>query len=94
MIHEYIITAFKVIVGVITENRLALAALVALGVLLVWMFLSLVFSFQGKLTSNVKRINEYISRNGVTGESESGFEMLVSKMPSEFQKGYRKQSNL
>ena len=90
MIHEYIITAFKVIVGVVTENRLALAALVSLGILLVWMFLSLVFSFQGKLTSNVKRINEYISRNGVTGDAENGFELLVTKMPSEFQKGYRK----
>ena len=90
MIHEYIITAFKVIVGVITENRIALSALVALGVLLVWMFLSLVFSFQGKLLGNVKRINEYVSRNGVTGEAQNGFEMLITKMPSEFQKGYRK----
>ena len=38
MIHEYIITAFKVFVGVVTSNKLMLSALVALGVLFVWMF--------------------------------------------------------
>lgn len=90
MIYEYIITAFKVIVGVITENRLTIAALIALGVLLIWQFLSLVFSFQGKFASNVKRINEYISRNGIYDGAKSGFEMLVAKMPTEFQRGYKK----
>ena len=90
MIHEYIITAFKVIVGVITENRLVLSALIALGILFVWMILSLVFSFQGKFASNVKRMNEFISRNGIKGEAKQNFELLVAKMPSEFQKGYKK----
>lgn len=90
MIHEYIITAFKVIVGVITDNRLTLGALIALGVLLVWMFLSLVFSFQGKFASNVKRINEYVSRNGMYNNAKPGLELLVSKMPAEFQRGYKK----
>jgi len=90
MIHEYIITAFKVMVGVITENRLALSALVALGILLIWMFLSLVFSFQWKFANNVKRLNEYISRNGFQGEAKNGFELIIAKMPSEFQKGYKK----
>jgi len=90
MIHEYIITAFKVMVGVITENRIALSALIALGVLFVWILLSLVFSFQGKFASNVKRINEYVSRNGIKGEAKQGLELLLVKMPSEFQKGYKK----
>ena len=90
MMHEYIITAFKVIVGVITENKITLIALIALGILLVWMFLSLVFSFQGKFAGNVKRINEYVSRNGIYGNAKSGFELLVSKMPTEFQRGYKK----
>lgn len=90
MIHEYIITAFKVFVGVVTSNKLMLSALVALGVLFVWMFLSLVFSFQGKFAGNVRKLNVYISRNGIYGGSKKGFEMLVSKMPTEFQRGYRK----
>ena len=90
MIHEYIITAFKVIVGVITENRLALSALVALGILLVWMLFSIIFSFQGKFANNVRRINEFVSRNGIGENAKPGLELLISKMPSEFQRGYRK----
>jgi len=90
MLHEYIITAFKVIVGVITNNRLVLAGLIALGILILWVFFSLIFSFQKKFCSNVKRINNYVSRNGISGDAKSGLDQLISKMPSEFQKGYRK----
>jgi len=90
MIYEYIITAFKVIVGVVTNNRIALASLVALGIMLIWIFFSLLFSFQGKFTSRVRKLNVYVSRNGITGDAKQGLEDLLVKMPSEFQKGYKK----
>jgi len=90
MIYEYIITAFKVIVGVITHNRLALAALIALGVMVVWVFFSLLFSFQAKFCGRVKKINNYVSRNGLGNNAKPGLYELMKKMPYEFKRGFKK----
>lgn len=85
---EYIITIFKVVVGVITNERLVLASLVALGVLLLWIVFSLCFSFEMRFISGSKKINKYISRKGISGESKQALAKLVQKMPSEFVRGY------
>ena len=88
MIHEYILTIFKVIVGVITNERLAIAALIAFGVLTLWVVFSLCFSFQMRFISGSRKINDYISRNGISKESRGGLFKLVQKMPSEFVRGF------
>lgn len=69
MIYEYIVTLFKVIVGVITNERLAIAALISFGVLLLWVIFSLCFSFQMRFMTGARKINEYISRHGIDGEN-------------------------
>ena len=89
MLHEYIITAFKVLVGLLNAERLVYIAIVGLGILLLWELFSLIFSFQHRFTRGVKEINEYISRNGIAGNSKEGLEKLISKMPAEFVRGYR-----
>lgn len=86
---EYIVTIFKVVAGVITNERLTIAALVALGVLLLWIVFSLCFSFEMKFLSGARKINKHISRNGISGESKKELSRLVQKMPSEFVRGYR-----
>lgn len=88
MIYEYIVTLFKVIVGVITNERLAIAALISFGVLLLWVIFSLCFSFQMRFMTGARKINEYISRHGIDGENRKGLQKLVQKMPSEFVKGF------
>lgn len=93
MIYEYIITAFKVIVGVITHNRLALASLIALGVMVMWVFFSLVFSFQARFSGRVKKINNYVSRNGFSEDAKPGLYQLIKKMPYEFKRGFKKFEN-
>lgn len=85
---EYIITIFKVIAGVITNERLVIASLIAVGLLLLWIVFSLCFSFEMRFLSGAKKINKYISRNGIAGEHKQGLENLVAKMPSEFVRGY------
>ena len=87
--YEYIVTAFKVIVGVITNDRLAIAAAIALGIMLLWITFSLIFSFQARFASGVRKINNYVSRNGISGNAKAGLDKLISKMPSEFQRGYK-----
>ncbi len=87
--YQYIVTAFKVMVGVITNERLAIVAAVALGLMLLWVIFSLIFSFQVRFARGARKINEYISKNGMTASSKSGLDALTSKMSSEFQRGYK-----
>ena len=85
---EYIVTIFKVVVGVITNERLVIASLIALGLLLLWIVFSLCFSFEMRFLSGARKINKYISRNGIAGAHKQGLANLVQKMPSEFIRGY------
>lgn len=85
---EYIVTIFKVVAGVITNERLVIASLIALGLLLLWIVFSLCFSFEMRFLSGARKINKYISRNGIGGEHKQGLANLVQKMPSEFVRGY------
>ena len=87
MLYEYLVTAFKVVVGVVTNNRLLLGSLIALGVLLLWVIFSLVFSFQRRLISNARNLNEYVSRNGLNNGAGQ-MNAYVEKMPAEFIKGF------
>lgn len=86
---EYIVTVFKVVAGVITNERLVIASLVALGILLLWVVFSLCFSFEMRFLSCARRINNHISRNGVEKENDLELEALVQKMPGEFVRGFR-----
>lgn len=74
---EYIITIFKVIAGVITNERLVIASLIAVGLLLLWIVFSLCFSFEMRFLSGAKKINKYISRNGIAGEHKQGLEQRL-----------------
>lgn len=86
MIYEYILTAFKVLVGLINHERLAIAAMIGIAIMLIWILFSLVFSFQSRFTRGVRKINEFVSRNGLN--AKGGLNDLVAKMPSEFIRGY------
>ena len=88
MLHEYIITGFNVLVGLLNGQRLVFISIIALAVMLLWEIFSLIFSFQARFARGVKAINEYISRNGIAAGSREGLEALVAKMPTEFIRGY------
>lgn len=88
MLYEYIITAFKVVVGVITNNRLVMAALIAIAFMIIWVVFSLLFSFQRRFANGARRINEYVSRNGMGADAFGGLMSLALKMPSEFVRGF------
>lgn len=86
--YEYIVTIFKVVAGVITNERLVIASLIAFGLLLLWVIFSLCFSFEMRFFSNARKINDYISRNGISGQNRSGLIKLIQQMPSEFVRGF------
>ena len=88
MLYEYILTAFKVLIGLLNNKRIIYIAIVALAILLLWELFSLLFSYQIRFAKGVRNINEYISRNGISGINKDGLDELISKMPTEFVRGY------
>ena len=71
---EYIVTIFKVVVGVITNERLVIASLIALGLLLLWIVFSLCFSFEMRFLSGARKINngivKYIDKYDINTNGE------------------------
>jgi len=88
MMHEYIITLFKVVVAMVTNERLVYAALIGFGILLLWVIFSLCFSFQMRFISASRKINKHVSRKGLESSSRGELKKLVAKMPSEFVRGF------
>ena len=86
---EYIVTAFKVIVGVFTADRLTIFASIMIGVLLLWVLFSLLFSFQSKFSRGCRRISLLVDTKGLTPETYPKFIELASKLPDSFLRGWK-----
>jgi len=86
---EYIVTAFKVVISVLTAERLAIAACIILGVLLLWILFSLLFSFQSKFSRSCRKISMLVDKNGLTAENYPKFIELASKLPDSFLRGWK-----
>lgn len=87
--YEYIVTAFKVIVSIITGERLAISACIIYGCLLLWVLFSLVFSFQVKFARNCKQISMLVDGKGLNSETYPKFIELASKLPDSFLRGWK-----
>lgn len=87
--YEYIITAFKVIVSIITGERLAISACIIYGCLLLWVLFSLLFSFQIRFARKCKQISILVDNKGLTSESYPKFIELSSKLPDSFLRGWK-----
>ena len=86
---EYIVAVFKVIVGLVTSERLAICACIIYGGLLLWILLSLLFSFQSKFSRNCKKISVFVDENGLTSETYPKFIGLATKLPDSFIRGWK-----
>lgn len=87
--NEYIVTVFKVVVGLVTSERLAICACIIYGVLLTWIFLSLIFSFQSRFSKNCKMISRFIDENGLSSETYPKFIELATRLPDSFLRGWK-----
>ena len=85
---EYIITIFNVVVSVLSFDKLAILACVALGIYAVWVILALVFSFQKKFSRNCKKISMLLEEFGLSSETYPKFIELGSKLPDSFLRGW------
>jgi len=86
---EYIVAMFKVVVGIFTPERIVLTACVALGVLILWILFSLLFSFQSRFSRNCRKLSMLIDTHGLTAESYPKFIELAASLPDSFLRGWK-----
>ena len=90
MLYEYILTAYKVIVGLITTKRLIYIALIAFGFYLLWICGALLFSFQRKFSSNCIKLYNYIRKNQIDKNNLQFIDYRAEKISSGFYHGWKK----
>ena len=90
MIYDYLLTAFKVIVGLITTERLIYAVAIALGFYLVWIMFSLALSFQKKFNRNCVKLYNFVKKSGLNANDVNSVDLKASKISSGFSHGWKR----
>lgn len=88
--YEYLLTAFKLIIGLITAERLIYASLIALAFYVVWICFSLTFSFQHKFNRNCVKLYNFVKKNGLNANDAKSVDLKASKISSGFSHGWKK----
>ena len=80
---------FKVIVGLVTSERLAICACIVYGVLVLWILLSLICGAQVRFSRNCKNISAFIDQKGLTSDTYPKFIELATKLPDSFLRSWK-----
>jgi hypothetical protein len=90
MLYEYLLTAFKVIVGLITTEKLVYTALVAIGIYLVWISIALATSFQKKFYKNSVKLYNFLRKSQNNPNSADFVDNYASSISGGFSHGWKK----
>ena len=90
MIYDYLLTAFKVIVGLITTERLIYGAAIAIGFYVIWACFSLALSFQRKFNRNCVKLYNYVKKNNLNANDANSVDYKASLISSGFSHGWKK----
>ena len=90
MLYDYLLTAYKVLAGLVTTKRLMLLALAAFGVYILWICVALLFSFQRKFSSNCTKLYNYIRSNTINPDSLKVIDFRIEKISNGFYYGWKK----
>ena len=90
MLYDYILTAYKVLAGLVTTKRLMLLALGALGVYILWICVALLISFQRKFSSNCTKLYNYIRGNNLNPDNLKVIDFRIEKISNGFYYGWKK----
>ncbi len=88
--YDYLLTVFKLIIGLITAERLIFASLAALAFYVVWICFSLAFSFQRKFNRNCVKLYNFVKKNGLNANNSNSVDLRASKISSGFSHGWKK----
>ena len=88
--YDYLLTVFKLIIGLITPQRLIYASLAALAVYIVWICFSLAFSFQRRFNRNCVKLYNFVKKAGINANDNNFVDIKASKISSGFSHGWKK----
>lgn len=92
-LYDYILTVYKVVVGLVTTQRLILASLIAFGFYLVWVCAALLFSAQRKFHQRCNKLLSYIKRNPMDSTNLKVVDMKIERISTGFYHGWKKFKN-
>lgn len=90
MLYNYLITVYKVIAGLVTSERLVGAALISLGIYVIWMSISLITSLQRKFNSRCQELINLIVKTPDIEKRPDFIDSKVDKISSGFGFGWKK----
>ena len=93
MLYEYLITVYKIIVGLITPELLISVALGTFGFYLIWICFALACSFQRKFNSKCHSLVGDIRKNRITSSNVREIDERIEKISGGFYHGWRKFKN-
>lgn len=90
MLYKYLITMYKVIAGLVTPERLIAVALGVLGLYVVWMFFSLITSWQRKFNSRCQELITLIVKTPDIEKNPDFINKKAERISSGFGFGWKK----
>lgn len=88
--YDYLLTVFKLIIGLITDKRLILVSVAAIVFYIAWICGSLTFSFQRKFNRNCVKLYNYVKKKGINANDNNYVDLKASKISSGFSHGWKK----
>ena len=89
-LYDYLLTFYKVLVGLVTTKRLILAALCALGFYFLWVSISLMSCAQKKFSKRCNKLYDFIRKNKMESTNLGVVDMMAEKISSGFYHGWKK----
>ena len=80
IVYDYLLTAFKVFVGLITPERLIYGALLGVAFYLLWIGASLLLSFQRKFNRNCVKLYNFVKKNKLNANDANSVDFKASKV--------------
>lgn len=93
MLYDYLVTIYKVIVGLVTPERLIGVALGAFAVYVIWMTISLLASFQRRFNSKCQELINFTIRTKDIEKNPEMLDKMAEKISSGFGFGWKKFRN-
>ena len=88
--YDYLLTVFKLLIGLITPERLIYSSLAALAIYVIWICFSLAFSFQRRFNRNCVKLYNFVKKNGINANDNNFVDIKASKISSGFSHGWKK----
>lgn len=89
-LYDYLLTVYKVLVGLVTTKRLIFVALMAFAFYVVWICVSLLFSFQRKFGKRCSKLSSFIRKNSMDSTNLQVVDLKIENISSGFYHGWKK----